>query len=101
MSSTYIAIHNKSLIAQGELPAVIREAQRQFPEAEPCLYKLDNGKRVDIDWRGDAEEVIKRLPAALVPPAKKRGRPKLGVISKEVTLCLLIAIAITLRHRPK
>tara|TARA_B100001013_G_scaffold338302_1_gene259147 strand:+ start:260 stop:835 length:576 start_codon:yes stop_codon:yes gene_type:complete len=86
MSSTYIAIHNKSLIAQGELPAVIREAQRQFPEAEPCLYKLDNGKRVDIDWRGDAEEVIKRLPAALVPPAEKRGRPKLGVISKEVTL---------------
>ena len=86
MSSTYIAIHNKSLIAQGELPAVIREALRQFPEAEPYLYKLDNGKRVDIDWRGDAEQVIQRLPASLLPPIKKRGRPKLGVISKEVTL---------------
>ena len=86
MSSTYIAIHNKSLIAQGELPAVIREALRQFPDAEPYLYKLDNGKRVDIDWRGDAEDVIQRLPASLLPPIKKRGRPKLGVISKEVTL---------------
>ncbi|MBT78986.1 MAG: hypothetical protein CL587_01170 [Alteromonadaceae bacterium] len=82
----YIAIHNKTLIAQGELPAVIRETVKQFPDAEPYLFKLDDGKRTDIDWRGDAEEVISRLPASLMPQAKKRGRPKLGVKSKEVTL---------------
>lgn len=86
MSNIYIAIHNKALIAQGELPAVIRETVKQFPDAEPYLFKLDDGKRTDIDWRGDAEEVISRLPASLMPPVKKRGRPKLGVKSKEVTL---------------
>ena len=86
MGDIYIAIHNKTLIAQGELPAVIRETVKQFPDAEPYLFKLDDGKRTDIDWRGDAEEVISRLPASLMPPVKKRGRPKLGVKSKEVTL---------------
>lgn len=86
MGDIYIAIHNKTLIAQGELPAVIRETVKQFPDAEPYLFKLDDGKRTDIDWRGDAEEVISRLPASLMPQAKKRGRPKLGVKSKEVTL---------------
>ena len=86
MNNTYIAVHNKSLVAQGDLPAVIRETIRQCANVEPYLYQLDNGKRLDIDWRGDAEDIIQRLPAALVPSAKKRGRPKLGVISKEVTL---------------
>ena len=86
MSDIYIAIHNKTLIAQGELPAVIREAVTKFPDAEPYLFKLDDGKRTDIDWRGDAEDVISRLPASLMPQVKKRGRPKLGVKSKEVTL---------------
>ena len=86
MSDIYIAIHNKTLIAQGELPAVIRETVKQFPDAEPYLFKLDDGKRTDIDWRGDAEDVISRLPASLMPQVKKRGRPKLGVKSKEVTL---------------
>ncbi|MDO6476114.1 DUF2239 family protein [Alteromonas sp. 1_MG-2023] len=86
MGDIYIAIHNKALIAQGELPAVIRETVKQFPGAEPYLFKLDDGKRTDIDWRGDAEDVISRLPASLMPQVKKRGRPKLGVKSKEVTL---------------
>ncbi len=86
MGDIYITIHNKTLIAQGELPAVIRETVKQFPDAEPYLFKLDDGKRTDIDWRGDAEEVISRLPASLMPQVKKRGRPKLGVKSKEVTL---------------
>lgn len=86
MGDIYIAIHNKTLIAQGELPTVIREAVTKFPDAEPYLFKLDDGKRTDIDWRGDAEEVISRLPASLMPQVKKRGRPKLGVKSKEVTL---------------
>ena len=86
MGDIYIAIHNKTLIAQGELPAVIRETVKQFPDAEPYLFKLDDGKRTDIDWRGDAEDVISRLPVSLMPQVKKRGRPKLGVKSKEVTL---------------
>lgn len=86
MGDIYIAIHNKTLIAQGELPAVIREAVTKFPDTEPYLFKLDDGKRTDIDWRGNAEEVISRLPVSLMPQVKKRGRPKLGVKSKEVTL---------------
>ena len=86
MNKLYIAVHNKSLIAQGELTDVIKAVKADLPEAEPYLFDLENGKRIDIDWRGELEQVIEGLPVSLLPPVKKRGRPKLGVISKEVTL---------------
>ncbi|NVK54346.1 MAG: DUF2239 family protein [Alteromonadaceae bacterium] len=86
MNKQYIAIYDKRLVAQGELATVVQIVKSQFPDSEPYLFEMDNGNRIDIDWSGDADQVIKNLPAALVPPAKKRGRPKLGVVSKEVTL---------------
>ncbi|GGF77836.1 DUF2239 family protein [Alteromonas lipolytica] len=86
MSRTYIAVHNKALLAEGDLHSVVRTVKQQQPDAEPYLFDLENGKRVDIDWRGDVEKVIAGLPVSLLPPVKKRGRPKLGVLSKEVTL---------------
>ncbi len=59
------------------------------------LYDDATGSIVDLDTRGSREEVLKRLleriaPAALEPlPSEElrgRGRPKLGVIAREVTL---------------
>jgi hypothetical protein len=49
-----------------------------------------NCQRVEIDFRGTAEDVLNRLPAqpeAVDPDAPRgRGRPKLGVVAREVTL---------------
>jgi hypothetical protein len=41
------------------------------------------GKQVDFDFRGTPEEVVKR---ALPQPAPGPGRPRLGVVSREVSL---------------
>lgn len=54
--------------------------------AGPVLIFDDaTGRQIDFDLRGSDEEVVARLrgPDA---PARPRGRPKLGVVAREVTL---------------
>ncbi|MFA6210248.1 MAG: DUF2239 family protein [Candidatus Obscuribacterales bacterium] len=43
---------------------------------------------IEIDWRGTVADVEKRVRAANQPSVKEKGpgRPKLGVVSREVTL---------------
>ncbi|HKR89994.1 MAG TPA: DUF2239 family protein [Phenylobacterium sp.] len=43
-----------------------------------------SGKVVDLDLRGSAEEVADRYTPKVAP--RPRGRPKLGVVAREVTL---------------
>ena len=53
-------------------------------QAPLLIFDNDTGKQVDFDFRGSAQEVLDRvLPA---PPRRGPGRPRLGVISGEVTL---------------
>ena len=63
--------------------------------AGPVLTFEDaSGKLVDLDLRGDTAEIVSRLAARgreAKPPkpegaARGRGRPKLGVVAREVTL---------------
>jgi len=73
------------LIARGELAAVARIAHAR--RGDPLLMFDDaTGRPVELDLRGSVEDVLARLPppAALAKPA--RGRPKLGVAAREVTL---------------
>ena len=58
-----------------------------------AIYDDTTGRVIDVDVRGTEEEVVARLsPSSLVEttPAeaepRKRGRPKLGVVAREVTL---------------
>ena len=65
---------------------------------EPILIFNDtSGKSLDIDLRGTDEEILARLPPSAPnpetvtaePPASEprgRGRPRLGVVAREVTL---------------
>lgn len=58
------------------------------------LFDDATGKTVEVDTRGSDEEVLARLgPAAATPPPPQedaaprgRGRPKLGVVPREITL---------------
>lgn len=71
------------------LAAKAAEARRG---AEPVLVFEDaTGRQVDLDLRGTAEELRARFAergpeAVTAEEPRKRGRPKLGVVSKEVTL---------------
>ena len=66
-------------IAAGELDKVAVEARRALESgaAGPVLIFDDTtGRVIDLDMRLTAPE----------PPARERGRPKLGVVAREVTL---------------
>ena len=91
-------------IASGPLPQVALAARRaqQEPTPDPVLIYSDaTGRLVDVDLRGTDTDITARLsPPALETDeshtdptlatagvlARGRGRPKLGVVSREVTL---------------
>lgn len=50
--------------------------------ASPLVFDDSSGRQIDFDLRGSDSEVTARLE----PPARAAGRPKLGVVAREVTL---------------
>lgn len=87
---TFTAFAGSRLLASGpqlEIALSIKAALERG-EAEPILAFDDRtGRQVDFDLRGTDEEIAARLnPQPGIPEETKRGRPKLGVVAREVTL---------------
>jgi hypothetical protein len=71
--------------AAGPLTEVARLARDAGDAAAPLLVFDDaTGRVIDLDLRGSEGEVLARLGGPAEPPA--RGRPRLGVVAREVTL---------------
>jgi hypothetical protein len=83
-------------IAAGDLRAVARAAKELLErrnDASILVFDGSTSNPIDIDFRGSVEDVLARLPeiaaarAEAVPPASRGpGRPKLGVVAREITL---------------
>jgi uncharacterized protein len=84
-------------IATGALPEVVREVKTVLDADEGAwilIFDDRTGERIDVDFRGSLEDIVEhlRLVAGSVarpesaPPARGPGRPKLGVVAREVTL---------------
>jgi uncharacterized protein len=90
--STCSAFDHQRLIASGPLAEVVRAAKQALDEGAqgPLLIFDDHSSRqIEIDFRGTTSQVLGRLPqdeAAPQPVARGPGRPKLGVMPREVTL---------------
>lgn len=62
--------------------AVDRGAQRRV-----LIYNDRTGRAIDIDVRGSDAEILSRLTdEAPAPLPRRRGRPRLGVVARDVTL---------------
>lgn len=97
MSTTHsatrcVAFIGKQLLAEGE-PAAVALACRQALEAgaaEPMLvFDAHNSRLLEFDLRGTEADVLTRLherAQAEMPLERSRGRPRLGVTAREVTL---------------
>src|SRR3954454_11860343 len=91
---TYTAFAGHTRIAAGLLPKVALVLKHAAPITEPVVIFSDRtGQPIDLDLRGNDREILARLPAdpaeaADQPPCEPRGRgrPKLGVVAREVTL---------------
>ena len=83
-------------IAAGELRHVALRAQQALeaqPDARLLIFDDADARLIDLDLRGGAAEVVQRLNRGEVPtpsgtevPKRGRGRPRLGVVAREVTL---------------
>jgi hypothetical protein len=92
----YTAFLGHSSLAEGGLEAVVGAAKLAVDEGiqeRLAIYRDEDARVLDFDFRGSVEEVLGRLGrhpivGAEVEPPKPRGpgRPKLGVVSREITL---------------
>ncbi|WP_101674484.1 DUF2239 family protein [Alloalcanivorax mobilis] len=83
---THTAFLGQRLLARGSLAEVALAVKHADADASALLIFEDhNGRQIDLDTRGSDQQVQARhTPAADQP--RGRGRPKLGVTAREVTL---------------
>jgi hypothetical protein len=97
MIPSFTAFEGQRRLLSGTLAEVALALKRAGrPTSAPILIFSDSsGRPIDLDLRGSDGEIIARLPAtAPASPAPEtetteprgRGRPKLGVVAREVTL---------------
>src|SRR5690349_25048434 len=86
-TTTYAAFAGDRTIAAGELEGVLTKVKQRLDKndiEQLLIFDEQTGRQVDFDFRGTLEEVLEReLPQ---PAAQGPGRPKLGVVSREVSL---------------
>jgi hypothetical protein len=97
VTETYTAFRGQRLLASGSLAEIAHAIRRaEHDDTKPVVIFSDaSGRPIDLDLRGTEEEVLARLPTTAscqtpedAAPAEPRGRgrPKLGVVAREVTL---------------
>lgn len=82
---SYTAFLEFQQIASGSA-AEVASALRDKPQGQVLVFDDTTGTQVDLDTRGTPQEVARRYPDAAPAEARGRGRPRLGVVAKEVTL---------------
>ena len=85
--STYSVFIGNVLLACGPRDEVLRAMKRRFdrdPSALFLTFEDNTGRQVDFDLSGTLEEVLDRSKPSR--PHLGPGRPKLGVVAREVSL---------------
>lgn len=97
MQGTYTAFVGQRRLASGTAGEVALAVKRATQPLDQPIIIFDDGtgRSIDFDLRGADREVLARLEKLAPPPAETaeapaeprgRGRPKLGVVAREVTL---------------
>lgn len=84
---TYTAFIGVTLVASGHLDKVLTAVKSRFDQDQGALiliFEDHTGRQVDFDLRGTLAETLARALPARVRTGP--GRPKLGVIAREVSL---------------
>jgi uncharacterized protein len=97
VQKSWIAFEGHRCLATGDLLEVARKAKEAMdnPGHGPVLvFDAITSSQIEIDFRGSVEEVVERLaplqqsdtPSLAAPERRGPGRPRLGVVGREVTL---------------
>ncbi len=96
VSANYIAFSGTRLLAKGKLSELAPQLKRvvdQESDEAVLLFDCDTGRQFDLDLSGTVEQVAARYRAKTGQDSgvkqatgNRRGRPRLGVVGREVTL---------------
>ncbi len=91
--SEIIAFDGNYCISTGALASAANEIKIYLdnsPDAQILIFDAETSQPVEIDLRGSVADIQTRLPqtaeAKESAPARGPGRPKLGVVAREITL---------------
>jgi len=82
------AFEGTEIIASGALAQVAEQVKRVLDRGERApvlIFDNQTSELIEVDFRGTWADVAAKLPGAL-DAARGPGRPKLGVVAREVTL---------------
>lgn len=85
---SFICFSGQNQIAVGSLPEVALAAwhiTQTNPSTSTLTFDRESGKVIDLNLSGTSQDVANRYQPEIEAPAK-RGRPKLGVVAREITL---------------
>lgn len=89
---SYTAFENSQRIAHGDLESIALSVKKRLKinrEARVLIFSDSTGKQVDLDLSGSDKDVLERLKMYSQQSSTARtgaGRPKLGVIAREISL---------------
>ena len=95
MNQSFTAFEGRRRLVTGTLAEVALAVKRAGEAAPIIIFNDATGRSLDLDLRGSDDEIVARLPKATLAPVEPeaqaneprgRGRPKLGVVAREVTL---------------
>ncbi|MFC4526093.1 DUF2239 family protein [Dyella halodurans] len=88
-----VAFHGHQQIASGVLASValaVKKALDAGASGPVLIFDGHSSRPIEIDFRGTPDEVLARLQVAAAASVERAnrgpGRPKLGVVAREVTL---------------
>lgn len=87
-----IAFAGTTCIASGpvtDVACAVKQVIEGSADVTILIFDATTSEPVEIDFRGTADDVVARLGAGepeTVPAPRSPGRPKLGVVAREVTL---------------
>jgi hypothetical protein len=88
----YVAFRGDERVAAGGLAEVAVALRERIDSGDPSLvliFDKHDGRQIDVDLDGTVDEIKRRYaaPSEVATSATRgRGRPKLGVVGREVTL---------------
>lgn len=97
LTRTCIAFSGSRCLGHGRLAEVALAAKTELDarsDATVLIFDDETSEPVEVDFRGTARDVLERLAVAMAAPQtaegtgerRSPGRPKLGVVAREVTL---------------
>ena len=95
MIQSFTAFEGRRRLITGTLAEVALAVKRASQAAPIVIFSDATGRSLDLDLRGSDDEIVARLPGTAPAPVETeapaneprgRGRPKLGVVAREVTL---------------